>query len=262
LKLGDRPLSTVLHFEAGLRHAGDKPVVLRFYRDGTARKIEVQPLIHVTFGPVMVPPTTPQFWIGVALGDVEPALRAQLRLPAKKGLLVNEVYKDSPAEKAGVKVNDILLSLNGKPLSDQKTLVDLLQANGEKTMTLELLHEGKPRGDVEITSQRRKPPGVPDPIKGHTFRWDVVRPGVIVRETSPFQFQFQNTPLTGLGLADKSNDQQSEHSNTALAKRLDELDAEIKKLRKALEELGGTAKATTELNRAIEVLKKLSADKK
>ncbi len=67
-------------------------------------------------------------------------------------------------------------------------------------------------------------------------------------------------PLTGL--ADKPKDQQSKDPTAALSKRLDDLDAEIKKLRKALEELGGATRATKELNHAIELLKKLSAEKK
>jgi membrane-associated protease RseP (regulator of RpoE activity) len=262
LKLGDSPLQTTSHLEAALKAAGDKPVVLQIYRDGSARKIQVLPRIHVTIGPVAVQPPSSQFWIGVSVAAVEPALRAQLRLPANNGLLVNEVFKDSPAEKAGVKVNDILLSLDGKPLSEQKTLVELVQANGEKTITLELLHEGKPRGDVEITPERRKLTQNSDPNKLlQAFRWDVVRPGVMLNQTSPLQFQFRDVmPLTGL--ESKSKDQQHTEANVALSKRLDDLDAEIKKLRKALEELGGAAKSTADLNRAIEFLKKLSAEKK
>ena len=262
LKMGDSPLWTTLHLESGLKAAGDKPVVLHFYRDGTARKIQVLPRIHVTFGPVMVMPSTPQFWLGVSAIEVEPALRAQLQIPANKGLLVNQVFKDSPAEKAGVKVNDILLSVDGKPLSDAKKLVEVVQAAGEKTVILEILHEGKPRGDVEITPERRKLTSMSvTNTQSPFYRWDVVRPGVMLKETGPLQFQFRElTPSTAL--KGESMDQQSKESNAALAKRLDELDAEMKKLRKALEELGGAAKATTDLNRAIEYLKKLSAEKK
>jgi len=266
LKLGDTPLGKPEHLEAGLKSAGDKPVVLHLYRDGSARKIQVQPRIQVSFGPVLVEPPALQFWIGVSVADVEPALRAQLQLPANKGLLVNEVFKESPAEKAGLKVNDILLSLDGKPLSDQKKLVELVQANGEKMITLELLHEGKPRGDVEVTPERRKSNQLSGSGSGsvdlsHVFLYDVVRPGVMLNQTGPYQLQLQD--LNALNsLEVKSKDQRSKDPNAALSKRLDDLDAEIKKLRKALEELGGASKATAELNRAIEVLKKLSADKK
>ncbi len=281
LKLGDSPLSTPLHLEAALKAAGDKPVVLLFYRDGSARKIQVLPRIQVTFGPVPVQPPASQFWIGVSVADIEPALRAQLRLPANKGLLVNQVFKDSPADKAGLKVNDILLSIDGKPLLDQKKLIELVQASGEKTVTVEVLHEGKPRGDVEITPERRKLTQLSDPTQQlQAFRWEVVRPGVMLNLTSPNQVQLHElndvtsswesklkdqirllNDVTS-SLESKLKDQQPKDPNAALPKRLDDLDAEIKKLRKALEELGGASKATAELNQAIELLKKLSADKK
>jgi membrane-associated protease RseP (regulator of RpoE activity) len=262
LKLGDAPLGKVEDLEAGLKAAGEKPVVLHLYRDGGARKIQVLPRIQVTFGPVPAQPLTQEFWIGVSVAGVEPALRAQLRIPVNVGLLVNEVFKESPAEKAGVKVNDVLLSLNGTPLSEQKTLVALVQANGEKTLSLELFHEGTPRKNVEITPERRKLTQLSDPNKQfHTFRWDVVRPGVVLNQTNPHEFVFRDLSALS-GLEDKSKDQQSKGPSAAIAKRLDDLDAEIKKLRKALEELGGASKATVELNRAIELLKKLSADKK
>jgi len=262
LKLGDTPLGKPEHLEAGLKAAGNKPVVLHLYRDGTARKIQVQPQIQVTFGPVPAQAPAQQFWIGVSVADVEPALRAQLRILMNKGLLVNEVFKESPAEKAGLKVNDILLSLDGKPLSDQKTLVELVQANGEKTMTLDLLHEGTPRVGVGITPERRKSPQLTGSIiQPNLYSYDVVRPGVMLNQTGPYQLQLQDLKVL-TSPYDKLKDQQLKDPNAALSKRLDDLDTEIKKLRKALEELGGASKATAELNQAIEVLKKLSADKK
>jgi membrane-associated protease RseP (regulator of RpoE activity) len=262
LKLGDATLGKPEDLESGLKAAGDKAVVLHIYRDGSALEVRVQPQVHVSFGPVSAQPPAQQFWIGVSVAEVEPALRAQLRIPANKGLLVNQVFKDSPAEKAGVRVNDILLSFDGKPLTEQMRLVELVQANGEKTVKLELLHEGRPRGDVELTPQRHRLTQVADPTKAlHAYRWDVVRPGAVLNSNQPLQFQFRDlTPLTGL--ADKLKDPQTKDANAALAKRLDELDAEIKKLHKALEELSAASKVTQDLNRAIELLQKLSADKK
>ncbi len=267
LKLGDSPLSTPVHLEAALKAAADKPVVLHLYRDGRAREIQVQPRIEVSFGPAAVQPSVPQFWIGVSVADVEPALRAQLRLPADKGLLVNQVFKDSPADKAGLKVNDILLSIGGKPLADQKKLIELVQATGERTINVEVLHEGKPRGDLQITPERRKLTQVSELTEVNdwtkqfqTYRWNVVRPGVVV-QTNPYQLQLQD--LSALNFTqDRSKDNQSKDPTAALSKRLDDLDAEIKKLRKALEQIGGAPKAAAELNQIIELLKKRSADKK
>jgi membrane-associated protease RseP (regulator of RpoE activity) len=262
LKASDSPLRKPEDLESALKAAGKSVVVLHIFRDGKSREIQVQPQIHVSFGPVQPQPGAQDFWIGVSVADVEPALRAQLRLSTNKGLLVNQVFKDSPAQRAGLKVNDILLSMNGKALSEQKTLVDLVQASGAKAVTLALLREGKQLSDVQVVPERRKLTHASDPIKQlQTFRWNVVRPGVMLDYNNPKQFQFRE--LKDLTSAEvKVNDEPAKDTNAAISKRLDDLDAEIKKLRKALEELGGATKATEELNRAIELLKKLSADKK
>jgi hypothetical protein len=45
-----------------------------------------------------------------------PVVVDQLELPANKGLVVLDVQPDSPAEKAGIRKNDILLEFAGKPV--------------------------------------------------------------------------------------------------------------------------------------------------
>ena len=45
-----------------------------------------------------------------------PVVVDQLDLPANKGLVVLDVQPDSPAEKAGIRKNDILLEFAGKPV--------------------------------------------------------------------------------------------------------------------------------------------------
>ena len=44
-------------------------------------------------------------------------------LGTKQGVLVNNVQKGGPAEKAGVKVDDIIVAMNGKPIKDGDDLV-------------------------------------------------------------------------------------------------------------------------------------------
>ena len=51
-----------------------------------------------------------QYWLGVECLPVMPALRAQLNLPEKQGLLVAAVAPESPAASAGIKQHDILLA--------------------------------------------------------------------------------------------------------------------------------------------------------
>src|SRR5262249_44721292 len=55
--------------------------------------------------------------LGVQLRKPSAALADQLDLPKGQGMVVEEVGPNSPAAKAGVKANDILLELDGKAVS-------------------------------------------------------------------------------------------------------------------------------------------------
>jgi len=60
------------------------------------------------------------------------------------GLLVGKVGKDSPAEKAGIEVGDIITSMNGKDLADKAVFKSMLKemSEGDK-VALKILRKGK-----------------------------------------------------------------------------------------------------------------------
>ncbi len=61
------------------------------------------------------------------------------------GVLVEHVRRGGPAEKAGLKEDDILLEFNGQKLADAKTLLGLISASkAGVAVPIKLLREGKP----------------------------------------------------------------------------------------------------------------------
>ena len=54
--------------------------------------------------------------IGVGLQTITPTLAAALKLPRDSGVVVSDVLPGSPAESAGLKMNDVLLSADDRPL--------------------------------------------------------------------------------------------------------------------------------------------------
>ena len=70
--------------------------------------------------------------LGIALAPARAArrMRAAVGLPERDGLLVRGVVGDSPAAKAGVERGDLLVGVNGKPLSSVDELFDALEAGG------------------------------------------------------------------------------------------------------------------------------------
>jgi len=85
----------------------------------TAKKIMEQIIQHgsVTRG-----------WIGVAVQDLTPELAESFKLGDIQGVLISEVVRGGPADKAGVKPGDLLTSINDKPLTDSSTMLDVISA--------------------------------------------------------------------------------------------------------------------------------------
>jgi membrane-associated protease RseP (regulator of RpoE activity) len=57
--------------------------------------------------------------LGATMEPVSPALEDQLSLPKGQGLVISAVRPDSAAAKAGLRASDILLEINGKPVSNE-----------------------------------------------------------------------------------------------------------------------------------------------
>jgi serine protease Do len=55
-------------------------------------------------------------WLGVSVQELTPDLAASLRMNSSRGALVSTVENGSPAEKAGIKVGDVIVEYNGKPI--------------------------------------------------------------------------------------------------------------------------------------------------
>lgn len=61
-------------------------------------------------------------WIGVQIQPVTDDIASSLGLSDEKGALVAVVTKDSPTDKAGVKVGDVITALNGEVIEDPRDL--------------------------------------------------------------------------------------------------------------------------------------------
>ena len=82
-------------------------------------------------------------YLGVNLQDVTPALAEGFQLKRNDGALVAEVMPGSPAAKAGLKNGDVIVSLNGKPVTDSRHLKLAVGSLAPETKaTVEVVREG------------------------------------------------------------------------------------------------------------------------
>ncbi|MEM6731283.1 MAG: trypsin-like peptidase domain-containing protein [Myxococcota bacterium] len=80
--------------------------------------------------------------VGLHAQTVTPVLAAGLGLPRNWGVLVADVYPDGPAEKAGLKAGDLILTLNGKRMENGRQFeVNVYQEAVGTTLRVQVLRE-------------------------------------------------------------------------------------------------------------------------
>ena len=94
-------------------------------------------------------------YLGIKIDDVTPEIADAMGLKSGKGALVDEVLKDSPGKKAGLRYGDIILALNGEKVESPAQLrnrIAMLGAN--KTAKLRIFRDGREQ-DVNVQLTER-----------------------------------------------------------------------------------------------------------
>lgn len=100
----------------------------------------------------------PKFWLGIALKPIEGDLANYLG--SKEGVLVDSVYPDSPASKAGLEKGDIVVAVGEQKLADPKSLLTQMLAvkadeDGKaSSLKLKVLRKGESKS-IELTPVER-----------------------------------------------------------------------------------------------------------
>jgi serine protease Do len=83
-------------------------------------------------------------WIGVQIQPVTADIAESLGMKTARGALVAEPQSGSPAEKAGIKAGDIIVSVNGDTVDDARTLAKRISALAPGTsVKVGVIHNGK-----------------------------------------------------------------------------------------------------------------------
>lgn len=83
-------------------------------------------------------------WIGVEPRDITPELADNLSLSKKEGVIIAAVLKNGPADRAGVRPGDILVSVDEKPISNMAEMFNLIaQLQPESKARVTVLRDAK-----------------------------------------------------------------------------------------------------------------------
>jgi hypothetical protein len=72
--------------------------------------------------------TVTRGWIGVEAQEITPELAESFGLPDNEGALIAGVVRGSPADSAGIRPGDVLLTVAGKVVKDPQVMLDLIAA--------------------------------------------------------------------------------------------------------------------------------------
>lgn len=90
-------------------------------------------------------------WMGVGIQDLTPELAEYYKVKGETGVLVTQIFEGDPADKAGIKTNDIITAVNGEPVTSsrelsrriaglgvgQKAEITIMRDGRQKTVTVE-----------------------------------------------------------------------------------------------------------------------------
>jgi serine protease Do len=94
-------------------------------------------------------------WLGVGLKDVNAERMRELKLPGEYGAIVDRVEKDSPAAKAGLEKDDVILQFGGEKVRSVAELARLVRETPPgRSIELLVSREGKTR-NVTVTLEQR-----------------------------------------------------------------------------------------------------------
>jgi serine protease Do len=101
-------------------------------------------------------PGEQQAWLGVDIADVTQAKVKELKLPGDYGAVVTEVAENSPAAKAGLKDNDVILEFGGMKVWSAAQLRQLVaETPAGRNVSLGVSRNGQ-RITLQVTMERPK----------------------------------------------------------------------------------------------------------
>ncbi len=67
------------------------------------------------------------FWTGLSVLTINEQMAKTYNLSSSRGVIITGIAKNSPAQKAGLKVEDIILGIDNYMINDQSTMIGILQ---------------------------------------------------------------------------------------------------------------------------------------
>jgi serine protease DegQ len=97
-------------------------------------------------------------WIGVEVQEITPALAESFKLKDTRGTIIAGVLRNGPADKAGVKPGDVLVGIEGKPVTDPQNMLTLVAGLQPGSNARLKLRRGQEDMEISVVVGKRPKP--------------------------------------------------------------------------------------------------------
>jgi len=189
--------------------------------------------------------------IGVRCEAADARLKKHLKLP-DSGLVVLRVEEGTPAAKAGIEADDIILSVNSQTVATPVDLVEKIGQSEGRPVELSMLHNGEHR-TVTVTPEKMKPAafpawdeqatgadGLPQMLQGRGMLQ--MHPGIMLNlqpgaAATPEEIERQMEKIRDLAEGVRGRSKRRSDEPAAASSELEQLKQEVSELRGLVEKL-------------------------
>jgi len=96
------------------------------------------------------------FWTGLEIQSINPGIAKYYGLSKSEGVIITDVAKNSPGQKAGLKIGDIIFEINGTQIKNEDSVFEIIKdAKAGDILKLKVQRDDKTL-EIELKLEKRK----------------------------------------------------------------------------------------------------------